>query len=142
MPPFIRVLVVLTVGACASAVGGTMRPPTPPPISVLSADTAVSAGTAILWKLTNASDSVAYYNDCPQSLERRTWRGWRRMYMLPPGGACAALALILRPRTTVRIHTPLPADIPPGIYRTRFLWIDSIPQGRDAPLISHSFRIH
>ena len=71
-----------------------------------------------------------------------TWRGWRRMYMLPPGGACAAVALILRPHTTVRIYTPLPADIPPGSYRARFLWIDSIPQGRDAPLISHSFRIH
>jgi hypothetical protein len=153
----VSLILTLLIGAGPSCAKG--RPPSPAisrgPVYLSLADSVAAAGDTLSATLHNASDTVLWHNACLLELERRDPAGSWAPAPVPPElprpvingrpviTVCTAHSESLAPGAAKPLPLVVPAGLPPGVYRFRFLWIPATPRSsRDGPrLLSPAFRI-
>jgi hypothetical protein len=79
-------------------------------------------GDSVVAELRNDGRDEALYNFCSTALDRRNASSWDMVVwslFAPPGGGCAAYAIVLEPGRSATLRARLPLNLEGGTYRLR-----------------------
>lgn len=127
-----RSLSAPALALCLGACDFVLHPVVPPPVVQVTTDrSAYTRGEEGQVTIANLSDDPVQYNLCRREVERREVAGWNVVWTDPPvGSECGSEAYLLPPGGSLLVGMALPADLAPGTYRMRFLWLSA--DGSDA----------
>ena len=128
-----RWLLLLGISTLAIVAGGCgLVGPDDQRVTFEMAGTLYAPGDSVSAELRNDGREQASYNFCSTALDRRNGSSWDLVVwslFAPPGGACAAYAIVLGPGRSATMRARLPLDLTSGTYRLRTFVSDGLGPG-------------